>query len=247
MFGSDALDQRRAYIDGVQRIPRAWPARDPADRRGQRAGNRRGCDLVMMCDIRVASERASFAESFVQIGLIPGDGGSWFLPRAVGPERSGGDDVHWRPDRRCDRSAVGHGQSGGTARRSATAGTRARGAHHQEPAARPADGQTPTAGVPDRIAGIDAGHGRGHADRLRITTTSTSSASADGGPSRDTAPVGPPGDCRSRRDRCAARRGPLLPRRPSSPPARSPRRWTVGCPAGTRPSPPRWLPRVGWG
>jgi enoyl-CoA hydratase/carnithine racemase len=47
-----------------------------------------GCDLAMMCDIRLASERASFAESFVQLGLIPGDGGSWFLPRAVGSERA---------------------------------------------------------------------------------------------------------------------------------------------------------------
>ena len=47
-----------------------------------------GCDLAMMCDIRIASERASFAESFVQIGLIPGDGGTWFLPRAIGPERA---------------------------------------------------------------------------------------------------------------------------------------------------------------
>ncbi len=47
-----------------------------------------GCDLAMMCDIRIASERASFAESFVQLGLIPGDGGTWFLPRAIGYERA---------------------------------------------------------------------------------------------------------------------------------------------------------------
>ena len=37
-----------------------------------------------MCDIRIASETALFAESFVKLGLIPGDGGAWFLPRAVG-------------------------------------------------------------------------------------------------------------------------------------------------------------------
>lgn len=42
----------------------------------------------MMCDLRVASEKASFAESFVQIGLIPGDGGTWFLPQAIGYERA---------------------------------------------------------------------------------------------------------------------------------------------------------------
>lgn len=48
-----------------------------------------GCDLAMMCDIRIASERASFAESFVQLGLIPpGDGGTWFLPRAIGYARA---------------------------------------------------------------------------------------------------------------------------------------------------------------
>jgi enoyl-CoA hydratase/carnithine racemase len=37
-----------------------------------------------MCDIRIASDRARFAESFVKLGIIPGDGGAWLLPRAVG-------------------------------------------------------------------------------------------------------------------------------------------------------------------
>ena len=37
-----------------------------------------------MCDIRIASEKAKFAESFVQLGIIPGDGGAWLLQRAVG-------------------------------------------------------------------------------------------------------------------------------------------------------------------
>jgi enoyl-CoA hydratase/carnithine racemase len=41
-----------------------------------------------MCDLRIATERAFFAESFVQLGLIPGDGGSWFLPRVVGAARA---------------------------------------------------------------------------------------------------------------------------------------------------------------
>ncbi|MFP1153671.1 crotonase/enoyl-CoA hydratase family protein [Mycobacterium sherrisii] len=89
IFGLDALDQRHAYIDGIQRIPRALARLEVpliAAVNGPAIGA--GCDLAMMCDIRIASERASFAESFVQLGLIPGDGGTWFLPRAVGYERA---------------------------------------------------------------------------------------------------------------------------------------------------------------
>jgi enoyl-CoA hydratase/carnithine racemase len=85
MFGLDAIDQRRAYVDGIQRIPRALGRLEVpliAAVNGPSIGA--GCDLALMCDIRIASEKASFAESFVQIGLIPGDGGAWFLPRAVG-------------------------------------------------------------------------------------------------------------------------------------------------------------------
>jgi enoyl-CoA hydratase/carnithine racemase len=43
-----------------------------------------GFDMTLMCDIRVASEKARFGETFLNVGLIPGDGGAWFLPRAVG-------------------------------------------------------------------------------------------------------------------------------------------------------------------
>jgi enoyl-CoA hydratase/carnithine racemase len=89
MFGVGALDQRRAYVDGIQRIPRALARLEvPLIAAVNGAAIGAGCDLAMMCDIRVASDRASFAESFVQIGLIPGDGGTWFLPRAIGYERA---------------------------------------------------------------------------------------------------------------------------------------------------------------
>jgi len=37
-----------------------------------------------MCDIRIASEKAVFAESFVKLGIVPGDGGAWLLPRIIG-------------------------------------------------------------------------------------------------------------------------------------------------------------------
>ena len=41
-----------------------------------------------MCDIRIASENAKFSESFLRIGIIPGDGGSWFLPKIIGLSRA---------------------------------------------------------------------------------------------------------------------------------------------------------------
>ncbi|WP_396908989.1 crotonase/enoyl-CoA hydratase family protein [Mycolicibacterium sp.] len=89
MFALNAIDQRRAYIDGIQRIPRALGRLEvPLIAAVNGAAIGAGCDLAMMCDIRIASERASFAESFVQLGLIPGDGGTWFLPRAVGYARA---------------------------------------------------------------------------------------------------------------------------------------------------------------
>ena len=47
-----------------------------------------GCDLACMCDIRIASEHAKFAESFVKLGIIPGDGGAWLLPRLVGQSKA---------------------------------------------------------------------------------------------------------------------------------------------------------------
>lgn len=89
MFGVDERAQRRAYVAGIQRLPRALARLEvPIIAAVNGAAVGAGCDLAMMCDIRIASERASFAESFVQVGLIPGDGGTWFLPRAVGYERA---------------------------------------------------------------------------------------------------------------------------------------------------------------
>jgi enoyl-CoA hydratase/carnithine racemase len=41
-------------------------------------------DIACMCDIRLASSNAKFAESFLRVGLISGDGGAWYLPRVLG-------------------------------------------------------------------------------------------------------------------------------------------------------------------
>lgn len=47
-----------------------------------------GCDLALMCDLRVASESATFAESFLRLGLVSGIGGAWFLTRIVGTAKA---------------------------------------------------------------------------------------------------------------------------------------------------------------
>ena len=43
-----------------------------------------GMGVALGCDIRLASERATFSEGFVRVGLIPADGSSWHLPRIIG-------------------------------------------------------------------------------------------------------------------------------------------------------------------
>lgn len=80
---------RQEYRHGIQRLPLAlYNLEIPtiAAVNGMAIGA--GCDLACMCDIRIASDTASFAESFVKVGIIPGDGGAWFLPRIVGMARA---------------------------------------------------------------------------------------------------------------------------------------------------------------
>lgn len=77
------------YQTGIQRIPATFHDLDVvtvAAVQGHAIGA--GCDLAAMCDIRIAAPDASFAESFVRVGLISGDGGSWFLPRVIGLARA---------------------------------------------------------------------------------------------------------------------------------------------------------------
>ncbi|GAB6932740.1 enoyl-CoA hydratase-related protein [Calditerricola satsumensis] len=43
-----------------------------------------GVSLALACDLKLASDKASFVQAFVHIGLVPDSGSTWFLPRLVG-------------------------------------------------------------------------------------------------------------------------------------------------------------------
>src|SRR5213080_4130470 len=49
-----------------------------------------GANLALACDILVAARSASFVQAFIRIGLVPDCGGTWFLPRLIGPARARG-------------------------------------------------------------------------------------------------------------------------------------------------------------
>lgn len=89
MFAGEANDIRENYGKVIQRIPLALHKIDIptiAAVNGPAVGA--GCDLAMYCDMRIASTKAKFAESFIKVGIIPGDGGAWILPKIAGYGRA---------------------------------------------------------------------------------------------------------------------------------------------------------------
>ncbi len=88
-LASSAGELEQYYRHGIQRIPRAIEASEIpliAAVNGPAIGA--GFDLANMCDIRIGSAAAQFGETFVNLGLMAGDGGGWFLQRLVGPQRA---------------------------------------------------------------------------------------------------------------------------------------------------------------
>lgn len=84
-----ALDRKNSLTDRVHRIPLTMLAMDkPVLVAVNGVATGAGMDMALMGDIRIAAASARFAESYVKIGIVPGDGGAWFLPRIIGMSRA---------------------------------------------------------------------------------------------------------------------------------------------------------------
>lgn len=88
-FAGSGLLIRERYRTGIHRMVKAiWSIEVPliAAVNGPAIGL--GNDVACLADIRIASDRAKFGATFLKLGLIPGDGGAWLLPRAIGMSRA---------------------------------------------------------------------------------------------------------------------------------------------------------------
>ena len=89
MFEGKPHQMRQGYRRSVHRIVRAvWDLEVPviAAVNGPAVGL--GCDVTCLCDTRIAADSARFGVTFLKIGLNPGDGGAWLLPRVIGMARA---------------------------------------------------------------------------------------------------------------------------------------------------------------
>src|SRR6266850_1479707 len=85
----NALDGKNSLWEGVHRVPKTLETVDKpviAMVNGLAVGA--GMGMCVMCDMRVAAESARFSTGYVRVGLVPGDGDTYFLPRLVGAAKA---------------------------------------------------------------------------------------------------------------------------------------------------------------
>lgn len=89
LFEGGPADLAENYRDSIQQLTRFMATTDLvtiAAVDGPAIGA--GFDLVLGCDLRIGTRNARFAHTFLEMGLVPGDGGAWLLPRVVGWQRA---------------------------------------------------------------------------------------------------------------------------------------------------------------
>ncbi|HEV2653007.1 MAG TPA: enoyl-CoA hydratase-related protein, partial [Rhizomicrobium sp.] len=88
-FAGAGVHIRDRYRNGIHRIVKSlWHLEVPliAAVNGPAIGL--GNDVACLADMRIAADTAIFGATFLKIGLVPGDGGSWILPRVIGHARA---------------------------------------------------------------------------------------------------------------------------------------------------------------
>jgi enoyl-CoA hydratase/carnithine racemase len=89
LFSGSPAEMTEKYRETIQQLTRFLATTDLvtiASVNGPAVGA--GFDLVLGCDLRLGSRNARFAHTFIEMGIIPGDGGAWLLPRVVGWQRA---------------------------------------------------------------------------------------------------------------------------------------------------------------
>lgn len=85
MFKGESDELRRNYQKGIQRIPLIMERlQKPTIALVNGAAIGAGCDFACMSDIRIGTLGTKMGETFTKLALVPGDGGTYFLPRVVG-------------------------------------------------------------------------------------------------------------------------------------------------------------------
>ena len=89
IFGGNPAEIQEQYRQGIQRIPLAmYDLEVPTIAAINGAAIGAGFDLCNMCDIRIGCPDTLLGETFINLGIIPGDGGAWFLQRVAGYQRA---------------------------------------------------------------------------------------------------------------------------------------------------------------
>ena len=84
-----ALDNKNQLWEGIHRVPKTLEQMDKpviAMINGVAVGA--GMGMSVMCDLRIAADTARFSTGYVRVGLVPGDGDTYFLPRLTGTAKA---------------------------------------------------------------------------------------------------------------------------------------------------------------